>query len=63
MSYVTLLIPATSFVMRDDTRRSTSGGKTNLQKGRRGSVKTSMEGTHQSAVMKSSVCTARSATT
>lgn len=43
---MTRLIPCTSFVMRDEMRRSTSGGKTN-----------------QSAVMKSSDCTARSAIT
>lgn len=31
-SYVTRLIPATSFVMREDIFRSTSGGKTYLPK-------------------------------
>jgi len=46
MSYVTRLIPAISFVMRDEMRRRTSGGKTN-----------------QSAVIKSSDWTARSAMT
>jgi len=32
MSYVTRLIPATSFVIRDEIRRRTSGGKENLRK-------------------------------
>ena len=46
ISYVTLLIPSTSLVMREDNLRRTSAGKTN-----------------QSAVMKSSDWTARSAIT
>lgn len=46
MSYVTLLTPSTSLVMREDILRRTSAGKTN-----------------QSAVMKSSDWTARSAMT
>lgn len=38
-SYATRLIPATSFVMRDDIFRRTSGGKTYLPKGERFRVK------------------------
>ena len=102
MSYVTRLIPATSFVMREDTFRRTSGGKTYLPEGDRFWVKTAkhkrtdelgkdprtktrqdpdalpplglwrrrgripgqeVERTHQSAVIKSSDCTARNAIT
>ena len=38
-SYVTRLIPVTSFVMREDIFRRTSGGKTYLPKGERFRVK------------------------
>ena len=38
-SYATRLIPATSFVIRDDIFRRTSGGKTYLPKGERFRVK------------------------
>ena len=38
-SYVTRLIPATSFVMREDTFRRTSGGKTYLPEGKENWVK------------------------
>jgi hypothetical protein len=65
MSYVTRLIPATSLVIREDMRFKTAGGKTYLDI-------TSLESiqgaelekiSYQSAVIKSSVCTARRATT
>ena len=52
----------TSFVIRDDIRLSTAGGNENLPRVKSGLRKGRMV-THQSAVMKSSVCTARNATT
>ena len=61
---MTRLIPATSFVIRDDILRSTSEGKTNLQLSvSHHHVMYDQTLSHQSAVMKSSDCTARSAMT
>jgi hypothetical protein len=65
MSYVTRLIPATSFVMREDMRRKISGGNTYLPK--RCAIEQNRRReeyqTYQSAVIKSSVWTARRAMT
>jgi hypothetical protein len=60
ISYVTRFTPATSFVIREDTRRRTSGGKTYLRDRQMslGSAFASVR-SYQSAVMKSSDVTAR----
>ena len=62
---MTRLIPATSLVMRDEIFRSTSDGKTNLRctPSELNASWSKTKYPHQSAVMKSSDCTARSAMT
>ena len=61
MSYVTRFMPTTSFVIREDIRRSTSGGKTYLIRSNMRQLVLQDESNrfYQSAVMKSSVVTAR----